>query len=139
MTISVRISDMPMQKSKSPRIILNWILESLGVITRSEHGDDYTSIVMLLMEKIQGPKKNPVTAEEIQKRVGLKRSTVYKYIGRLMDVGIVKKIGLNRYILSDGRLSRVIDDIRSDVNKILEKIRERAEILDKESLFLEDE
>jgi predicted transcriptional regulator len=120
-----------MQKTQNPRIIANWFLESLGIITRDVHGDDYTELLLMFVQRSQSDKKKPIRVEEIEKQLGLKRSTAYKYVGRLMDAGILRKIGMNRYVLADGQLTRIVDDIKRDVLKILEKIRERAELLDK--------
>lgn len=133
----VTISDIPMQKSRNPQVIINWFLESLGIITRDFHGDVFTNIMLLFMEKAQGDKRDPISIDEIMTRTKLKRSTAYKYVGRLIDAGIVAKIAANQYVLADGQLSRIVEDIKKDVIRILDKIKERADQLDKESIFLE--
>jgi len=137
MVKKVTISDIPMQKSRNPQVIINWFLESLGIITRDFHGDIFTNIMLLFMEKAQGDKQDPISIDNIMNRTKLKRSTAYKYIGRLMDAGLVKKVASNQYVLADGQLSIIVEDIKKDVIKILDKIKDRAAQLDKESIFLE--
>lgn len=136
----VTISDLPVPKTKDPRLVCNWLLNSLGLINRDEQGDKMTDIFMFLAARSQAkaPENSQKTAkiEEIQSHTGLPRSTCYKYIGRLIDSGVIKKIAANEYSLSEGELARIIQNIRKDTDKVLEKIQVRSEQLDKEMSFV---
>ena len=95
----ITISDLPVPKTKDPRLVTNWLLDSLGLITRGLQGDKITDIFMFLAGKIQTKDaentQKSAKIEEIQKHIGLPRSTCYKYIGRLMNAGLVKKLAPN--------------------------------------------
>lgn len=136
----ITVSDIPTPKTKDARLVCNWILDSLGLINRDEQGDKMTDIFMFLAGKTQV--KTSETAqktakiEEIQQHIGLPRSTCYKYMGRLIDSGLVKKLSPNEYSLSEGEIARIILNIRKDVDKTLEKLQSRTEQLDKEMSFV---
>ncbi|MBI2085020.1 MAG: hypothetical protein HYT71_00740 [Candidatus Aenigmarchaeota archaeon] len=136
----ITISDLPIPKTKDARLVCNWLLNSLGLINRDEQGDKMTDIFMFLAGRMQakGPENRPKTAkiEEIQTHIGVPRSTCYKYMGRLIDSGLVKKLSANEYSLSEGEISRIIQNIRKDTDKVLEKLQSRAEQLDKEMSFV---
>ncbi len=136
----ITISDIPTPKTKDPRLVCHWFLDSLGLINRDEQGDKMTDIFMLLASKSQVKEgdnaKKTVRTEEIQASTGLPRSTCYKYIGRLMDSGLVKKLSPNEYSLSEGEMTRIFLNIHKDIDKILEKLQARAEQLDKEMSFV---
>ncbi|MBI3413230.1 MAG: helix-turn-helix domain-containing protein [Candidatus Aenigmarchaeota archaeon] len=136
----ISISDLPTPKTKDPRLVCNWLLNSLGLINRDEQGDKMTDIFMFLAGKSQAKDQNaPSKAakiEEIQAHTGLPRSTCYKYIGRLIDSGLVKKIAANEYALSEGEIARIIQNIRKDTDKVLEKLQDRTAQLDKEMQFV---
>jgi len=135
----ITISDLPIPKTKDPRLVTNWLLNSLGLVTRDLQGDKMTDIFMFLAGKTQEKAENTQKSakiEEIQNHIGLPRSTCYKYIGRLMNAGLVKKLAPNEYSLSEGELARIILNIRKDTDKVLEKLQTRAEQLDKEMQFV---
>lgn len=133
----ITVSDLPTPKTRDPRPVCNWLLNSLGLINRDEQGDKMTDIFMFLAGRAQAKEdQRSVKIEEIQSHVGLPRSTCYKYIGRLIDSGLVKKIAANEYALSEGEISRIIQNIRKDTDKVLEKLQSRAEQLDKEMSFV---
>ncbi len=136
----ITISDIPTPKTKDPRLVCHWFLDSLGLINRDEQGDKMTDIFMLLASKIQikdgENAKKTAKIEEIQSHTGLPRSTCYKYVGRLMDSGLIKKLAPNEYSLSEGEISRIFLNIHKDIDKILEKLTARAEQLDKEMSFV---
>jgi len=122
-----------MQKSRDPKIMMNWLLESMGIITRSDHGDAFTELMLFFAQE----SGNNVRVEAIEKRLSMNRSTAYKYVGRLMEAGFIVKTGMNQYTLRDGEFKRIVKDIRMEANRLLGKIEERAEILDKELIFVE--
>ncbi|MBI4176952.1 MAG: hypothetical protein HY516_01145 [Candidatus Aenigmarchaeota archaeon] len=136
----ITISDLPTPKTKDPRLVCNWLLNSLGLINRDEQGDKMTDIFMFLAgrSQVKGGENAQKTAkiEEIQAHINIPRSTCYKYMGRLIDSGLVKKIAANEYGLSEGEITRIIQNIRKDTDKVLEKLHARAEQLDKEMSFV---
>ncbi len=136
----ITISDLPIPKTKDARLVCNWLLDSLGLMNRDAQGDKITDIFMFLASKSQvksdqpGPKTTKI--EEIQAHIGVPRSTCYKYMGRLINSGMVKKVAANEYSLSEGEIARIIQNIRKDTDKVLEKLQNRAEQLDKEMSFV---
>lgn len=130
---SISVKETAMQKSRDPRILMNWLLESLGIITRADHGDAYTDLLMLFAQEAG----NNVPVETIMQRLAMNRSTAYKYVGRLMDAGMILKTGMNQYTLKDGEFRNIVRDMRSEANRLFEKIENRAEILDKELIFVD--
>ncbi len=136
----ITISDIPTPKTKDPRLVCHWFLDSLGLVNRDEQGDKMTDIFMFLAAKTQVKEdensQKTAKIEEIQQHIGLPRSTCYKYMGRLMNSGLVKKISPNEYSLSEGELTRIFLNIHKDIDKILEKLQARAEQLDKEMSFV---
>ncbi len=136
----ITISDLPIPKTKDARLVCNWLLDSLGLINRDAQGDKITDIFMFLAGKTQVKAEQnnlkAVKIEEIQSHIGLPRSTCYKYMGRLIDSGVVKKVAANEYTLSEGEIARIIQNIRKDTDKVLEKLHARAEQLDKEMSFI---
>ena len=136
----ISISDLPVPKTKDPRLVCNWLLNSLGLINRDEQGDKMTDIFMFLASRTQVKStendNKSAKIEEIQAHIGVPRSTCYKYMGRLIDSGLVKKLAANEYNLSEGEIARIIQNIRKDTDKVLEKLHARAEQLDKEMSFV---
>ena len=136
----IAISDLPVPKTKDARLVCNWLLNSLGLINRDEQGDKITDIFMFLAAKAQVKDQNTpgkaAKIEDIQAHINVPRSTCYKYMGRLIDSGLVKKLAANEYALSEGEISRIIQNIRKDTDKVLEKLQDRAEQLDKEMSFV---
>ncbi len=106
---------------------LQWLGDSLGLFNlRDKDKSCFRLFIELLKVSKQGM---PVSSDELGEKLNLSRGTVIHHISRLMESGLVVHEG-RRYMLRDGRLELVIDDIRRDFERTVEELKKAAKEID---------
>jgi len=106
---------------------LQWFGNALGLFSDR---DKDSSCFRLFITLLKGAKvRHAFTSDELAYQLGLSRGTVVHHLNKLMQAGIVIHSG-NRYILRVDTLSMLVDEIKKDVERSLEDLKEIAEDID---------
>ncbi len=107
---------------------LQWVGTSLGLFNLR---DKDNSCFRVFIELIKAAKRqDPISSDEIAKRLGLSRATVIHHINKLIEAGIVV-VDKNKYILRVSNLRNLIDEISKDAERTLKDLREIADEIDR--------
>ena len=108
---------------------LKWLGHSLGLF--SERDKD-SSLYRLFVELIKSCKSSrPMTSDELARRLDLTRGTVVHHLNKLLESGIV--VGeRNKYALRVANLEVLIDELRKDVRRAMDDLKEIARQIDEE-------
>ena|SRR3989344_1231732 len=105
-----------------------WLCESLGLITKR---DKERNCFKVFSEIVKANKeKKYLTSEEINKTLKLSRSNVVHYLNKLIDSGLIIKVG-SKYELREDNLILLINEIEKDVRLIFEDLKRVALEVDK--------
>ena len=108
---------------------LKWLGHSLGLF--SERDKD-SSLYRLFVELIKSSKSSrPMTSDELAMRLDLTRGTVVHHLNKLLESGIVIE-DRNRYALRVANLEVLIDELRKDVRRAMDSLKEIARQIDEE-------
>ncbi len=108
---------------------LKWLGHSLGLF--SERDKD-SSLYRLFVELIKsGRLSQPVTSDELARKLDLSRGTVVHHLNKLLECGIVVA-ERNRYALRVRNLEVLIDELRKDVRRAMDDLKEIARQIDEE-------
>ena len=108
---------------------LKWLGHSLGLF--SERDKD-SSLYRLFVELIKSSKSSrPMTSDELARRLDLTRGTVVHHLNKLLESGIVVE-DRNRYALRVANLEVLIDELRKDVRRAMDNLKEIARQIDEE-------
>ena len=108
---------------------LKWLGHSLGLF--SERDKD-SSLYRLFVELIKSSKSSrPMTSDELAMRLDLTRGTVVHHLNKLLESGIVIE-DRNRYALRVANLEVLIDELRKDVRRAMDNLKEIARQIDEE-------
>ena len=105
-----------------------WLCESLGLITKR---DKERNCFKVFSEIVKANKeKKYLTSEEINKTLKLSRSNVVHYLNKLIDSGLIIKVG-SKYELREDNLILLVNEIEKDVRLIFEDLKRVALEVDK--------
>lgn len=108
---------------------LKWLGHSLGLF--SERDKD-SSLYRLFVELIKSCKNSrQMTSDELARRLDLTRGTVVHHLNKLLESGIVIE-DRNRYALRVGNLEVLIDELRKDVRRAMDDLKDIARQIDEE-------
>jgi len=117
----------PMPKNVNDE--LKWLGHSLGLF--SERDKD-SSLYRLFVELIKSARAGQLrTSDELAARLGLSRGTVIHHLNKLLETGLVVS-DRNRYALRVGNLEVLIDELRKDVRRTMDDLKEIARQIDYE-------
>lgn len=105
---------------------LMWFGKSLGLFSSRDKNKSCYRIFVELLESSDG-----LTSDELAFRLKITRATVIHHLKRLLGSGLVVKEG-NKYMLRVVRLSDLVDELKSDLDRILRDLKRSAEKIDKE-------
>ncbi|MFH2028175.1 MAG: winged helix-turn-helix domain-containing protein [Nanoarchaeota archaeon] len=115
----------PMEESVNQE--LQWLGQSLGLFNLR---DKDKSCFRTFVELLKAAKiKHPLTSDQLAYQLGLSRGTVIHHINTLMGSGLVVREG-NRYMLRVDNLTELIDELESDIDSTLKKLRQIAGKID---------
>ena len=107
---------------------LQWLGESLGLFgSRDRDKSCFRIFISLLKASKHG---QGLTSDELAEQLTLARGTVVHHVNNLMSTGIVIH-ERKKYMLREGELSALVQDIQRDTQKTLEDMKKFAEELDK--------
>jgi len=107
---------------------LQWFGNSLGLFNLR---DKDKSCFRIFIELIKSAKKNiPLTSDEIAEKLALSRGTVIHHMNKLMESGIVIH-EQNKYMLRVDNLETLIEEIKKDLNRTMDDLKQVAENIDK--------
>ena len=107
---------------------LQWLGDSLGLFNLR---DKDKSCFRIFLEIIKAAKQGrPLTSVDISEKLHLSRGTVIHHINKMIEAGILIHQD-NRYILRVDTLSQLVLELRKDVERTIEDMREIAEDIDR--------
>lgn len=108
---------------------LKWLGHCLGLF--SERDKD-SSLYRLFVELLKSRKRHYLlTSDELASRIGLTRGTVVHHLNKLLESGIVIS-DRNMYALRVDNLEVLIDELRKDVKRTMDGLKEIARQIDEE-------
>lgn len=108
---------------------LKWLGHSLGLFTER---DKDSSLYRLFVELIKNCRAGrAMTSDELAERLGLSRGTVVHHLNKLLESGIVIS-DRNRYALRVRNLEVLVDELRKDVKRAMDDLKEIARQVDEE-------
>ena len=111
---------------------MKWLGHSLGLFTER---DKDSSLYRLFVELIKSSRAgHPMTSDELAGRLELSRGTVVHHLNKLLESGIVVS-EKNMYGLRVRNLEILIDELRKDVRRTLDDLKEIARQIDEELKF----
>jgi len=108
---------------------LQWLSMSLGLFGER---DKEKSCFRVFIELLKSARKGqPLSSDEIALRTNITRATVIHHLNRLIETGIIIPIE-NKYFLRTDNLEMLIEEIKKDVIRVLEDMKQMATELDEE-------
>lgn len=124
----VRIRHIIKKRHDSVEDTINLLCESLGVIGPRDVDNTSIKIFKELLKALRGEKV--MTSDELAEKVGLTRGAIVHHLNRMVKTGVVIRSSRG-YEIRSYDLESLIDEVRTDVNRFLEDIRNVAKELDK--------
>lgn len=124
----VRIRHIIKKRHDSVEDTINLLCESLGVIGPRDVDNTSIKIFKELLKALQEEKV--MTSDELAEKVGLTRGAIVHHLNRMVKTGVVIRSSRG-YEIRSFDLESLIDEVRTDVNRFLEDIKNVAKELDK--------
>jgi len=129
MTQELRIRRLLPPRTKDLDSDIEWICESLGLITSNDKDDPTLKIFREVLFSLA--RNSKIRSDELAEKCNLTRGAVNYHIRYLINSGIF--VRRKRCImLRSGNLRRTLEDIQRDVNFIFEEMKRIAKEIDKE-------
>ena len=106
---------------------LQWLGNSLGLFGLRDRDSSCFRVFITLVRKAK--RNEPISSDDIAKRLQLTRGTVVHHLTKLMDSGIVIR-ERSGYLLREANLQKVISDIRRDMENVFSELQEVAKEID---------
>jgi predicted transcriptional regulator len=107
---------------------LQWLGDSLGLFNLR---DKDKSCFRVFLELIKAAKQGrSLTSDDVAEKLGLSRGTVIHHINKMMESGIIIHTD-NRYMLRVDNLTQLILEIRKDIDRTIDDMREIAGDIDR--------
>ena len=107
---------------------LQWLGDSLGLFNLR---DKDKSCFRIFLELIKAAKQgNPLTSDQIAEKLHLSRGTVIHHINKMIESGIIIHQD-NRYMMRVDTLTQLVHELRKDVERAIDDMREIAEDIDR--------
>lgn len=115
-------------KGESMENDLEWFCESLGFLgTR----DKNKTAVRVFKAVIEQTEKGSTTIDQVSQKVNMSRTAVVNHLTKMIESGVISREG-GKIELRSSSLQKMIDEIKLDVSRTLDSIREIAEAIDEE-------
>ena len=107
---------------------LNWICESFGFF---EDIDREKTASFVFREIVRATEqRRQLSSTDLAKRVGMSRGSVINHLNNLMGSGLIVKDG-RFYFARSQSMFRTITEIEEDIDRIFDKMKQRARLIDK--------
>ncbi len=108
---------------------LQWLSKSLGLFGER---DKEKSCFRVFIELLKSARKGQsLSSDEIAIRTNITRATVIHHLTKLIETGIIIPVD-NKYFLRTDNLEMLIEEIKKDVLRVLEDMKQMATDLDEE-------
>lgn len=108
---------------------LKWLGQSLGLFSER---DKESSLYRLFVELLQSSKRGEaLTSDQLAFRLDLSRGTVVHHLNKLLESGLVIS-HRNKYNLRVNNLEVLVDELRRDVRRTLDNLKQIAKQIDEE-------
>ena len=119
--ITIKRVNLPAKGNLSKDI--EFICKSLGYSNNKK--GTLSKVFKLLLKSREG-----LTSENISKKLSLTRGAIVHHINTLISSGIIVKEG-NMYKIRNESLTQAIEEIKEEINRILDKVMKVARDIDK--------
>ena len=99
---------------------IDYLCKSLGYFSRRDKQDTAGKIFRLLVKEACEP-ENCLTSDEIAEKLSLTRGAIVHHLNSFISAGIVIKEH-NRYRLRSASLQKSVEEIRSDIDRIMQQM-----------------
>ncbi|KYK31563.1 MAG: hypothetical protein AYK22_02405 [Thermoplasmatales archaeon SG8-52-3] len=99
---------------------IDYLCKSLGYFSKRDKQDTAGKIFQLLVKETCNPEKS-LTSDEIAKKLKLTRGAIVHHLNSFISAGIVAK-ETGRYRLRSASLQKSIEEIRFDIDRIMEQM-----------------
>ena len=99
---------------------IDYLCKSLGYFSRRDKQDTAGKIFRLLVREACEP-ENCLTSDEIAEKLRLTRGAIVHHLNSFISAGIVIKEH-NRYRLRSASLQKSMEEIRADIDRIMEQM-----------------
>lgn len=127
MFIEKKIIIIKMRKPSSPDLNseLQWFGNSLGLFgERDKDKSQYRIFVELIKASDNG-----ITSDELAYRLGLSRSAIVHHLNNMMKSGLIVS-EKNKYMLRMARLEGLVDELHSDMERMMSELKSAARNID---------
>ena len=107
---------------------LQWFGTSLGLFSLRDKDKSCFRIFIELLKETR--KKNALTSDQLAERLKLSRATVLHHLDKLFSAGIVVA-DRNRYYLRVETLSYLVDELKKDVDRMVDDLKDVASEIDR--------
>ena len=116
-------------RAKTINSELQWFGNSLGLFNLR---DKDKSCFRIFIELLKSAKRDEpgLTSDELAVKLNLSRGTVVHHINKLMEAGMVVN-NKNRYVLRVSNLELLVDELRKDMKRVMDDLKEAASEIDK--------
>jgi len=125
MRIVVRDLDAPFDDS--PVEYIEWVCESLGIVSGRDVNRTAITIFRVIVEK--SDYGNGISSTDIAEELSMSRGAVINQLNKLIEFGLIRKKGRN-YTLRGGNLTRTMMEIRGDFDRLFERLEKAANYMD---------
>lgn len=125
MRIVVRDLDAPFEDS--PVEYMEWVCESLGIVTGRDVNRTATTLFRIIVEK--SDYRCGISSTELAEELSMSRGAVINQLNKLIECGLIRKSGRN-YTLRGGNLTRTMMEIRGDFDRLFERLEKAATYMD---------
>jgi len=129
MAVYQRITIITSRKPVRPTLNdeLRWLGTSLGLFGER---DKDKSAFRVFLELLKAARKGrALSSDELAEMLALTRGTVVHHLNKLMGAGIVVHDG-RRYWLRDPRLEVLLEELRKDIDRMLDTLKNAAHEID---------
>jgi len=99
---------------------IDYLCKSLGYFSKRDKQDTAGRIFQLLVKETCDPEKS-LTSDEIAEKLKLTRGAIVHHLNSFISAGIVIKEN-NKYKLRSASLQKSIEEIRADIDRIMEQM-----------------
>jgi len=99
---------------------IDYLCRSLGYFTQRDKQDTAGKIFRLLVREACEP-ENCLTSDEIAEKLDLTRGAIVHHLNSFISAGIVIKEN-NRYRLRSASLQKSMEEIRADIDRIMDQM-----------------
>ena len=125
MRIVVRDLDAPFEDS--PLVYIEWVCESLGIVTGRDVNKTAITVFRVLVEK--SDYRYGISSTELADELSMSRGAVINQLNKLIECGLIRRNGRN-YTLRGGNLTRTMMEIRGDFDRLFERLEKAATYMD---------